>query len=179
MFKSVFIQTDPNKVAVIKDGVLDPPSVRNNADCECSYDYPTIPHYRHIEFPGDFLKQKFFDNQKYPGKEDVNKMLFEKYSLLDDEITKELYDIKRGDGYTLRIIVETTPLYYVESLTFTIHNMDDPPKNFLSELASFSDGVRLTRFDLDRIQSTRIRACGNGWKFTGMLMIKKRKFNKS
>uniref|UniRef100_A0A914E077 F-box domain-containing protein n=1 Tax=Acrobeloides nanus TaxID=290746 RepID=A0A914E077_9BILA len=169
MFKSVLIQTDPNKLA-------ETPPDRKTAACSCDYFLPT---YDLIDIPRYFLKRNFFDDQKYPAKEDVNEMLLEKYNLLDDEIAKELIDIKRGDGYTLRIIMETTSFYDAESLTFMIHNMDDPPKNFLSELASFSDGVRLTRFDLDRIQSTRIRACGNGWKLTGMLMIKKRKFNKS
>uniref|UniRef100_A0A914DGX6 Uncharacterized protein n=1 Tax=Acrobeloides nanus TaxID=290746 RepID=A0A914DGX6_9BILA len=93
-----------------------------------------------FDIPREFLNQNNIVSQKYRIEEDEDgyKMLFETDDFGTD-ITKELFEIKRDDGYILRILSDTEPIYNDNSklLMFTIHHKDCPPEEFVPNWPAF------------------------------------------
>uniref|UniRef100_A0A914DWS8 Uncharacterized protein n=1 Tax=Acrobeloides nanus TaxID=290746 RepID=A0A914DWS8_9BILA len=130
MFKNVLIRTD----AFYAYGPGPSPH-------GCANKYCGIPQYLPFSIPRDFCLENNIIGRIYQVEDDEDD---ENYKILIETdvwskgFAKELFEIKREDGYILRIISDIGDQNdESESLTFTLHHKDCPPKEFVPNWAAF------------------------------------------
>uniref|UniRef100_A0A914DZ72 Uncharacterized protein n=1 Tax=Acrobeloides nanus TaxID=290746 RepID=A0A914DZ72_9BILA len=133
MFKNVLIRTD----AFYAYGPGPSPH-------GCANEYCGIPQYLPFSIPRDFCYENNIIERIYQVKDDKDDKNYKMLIETDDWSkrtfpAKELFEIKREDGYILRIIsdIGRDQNDESESLTFTIHHKDCPPKKFVPNWAAF------------------------------------------